>query len=182
MGSDKAFVEFAGSPLVAQPMRALNMAEQLVAIGGDRAALESLGVSYHPDATESAGPAMAIVDGARQLGDAALPTTVVLACDLPLIDAATVTRLVDIRVRTGADLVVALNQGRPQWLASAWRHQSLMTRRAQPSMSIRALLHDLSVCYVVDPSLSVTTLDADNPKDLAALRSNVTPVHEVLSR
>ena len=111
MGSDKAFVDFAGEPLVMSPIRALHTARQVIAIGGNKTALESVGVAHQPDVAEYGGPAVAIVDGARHLGEAASPTTVVLACDLPLIDSATVLAIVDIRLRTGADVAVVVDQG-----------------------------------------------------------------------
>ena len=182
MGSDKAFVDFGGSPLVTRPIAALENARQIYAVGGDQEALEKLGVGFAHDEASSSGPAMALVTGARQLGPSAAATTVALSCDLPLINRMVVDSLVQARHRCGADVAVLLTEGRAQWLVSAWNHQSLVTRTVVSSASIRELLVELSICYVVNRELSTYAIDADRPQDLEVLRAPSKPTQVVASQ
>jgi molybdenum cofactor guanylyltransferase len=92
MGRDKALIEVDGVSLAARAAIALRAAgaTAVVAVGGDLDALKALGLDARPDLYPGEGPLGAILTAF----DAA-PTdlVVVLACDLPLIDAATVDYL-----------------------------------------------------------------------------------------
>ena len=89
MGRDKALIAVDGVPLAVRAATALRDAgaTAVVAIGGDLDALAALGLDARTDLDPGEGPLGAILTAF-----AAAPTdlVVVLACDLPLVDAATV--------------------------------------------------------------------------------------------
>lgn len=118
------------------------------------------------------GPAAAIAAGL-----AALPVltdhdlVVILAADLPAIDAATVRHLcAGVGERNGAVLVDA--GGRRQWLAGVWRHWPLVDavrRRTDWSgRSVRELLGPLEPVELTGHEAA--TADVDTPDDWQRLR------------
>ena len=124
MGTDKAFVEIAGRPmvlLVADALRA-GGCDPVSCQGGDRERLERLGLAVRADPVEAGrggpgrpGPVRAI---AEALTAAATPTVVIAACDLPGLTGEVVAALV--RASTEHDApAVAVADGRRHLLA-AW--------------------------------------------------------------
>lgn len=101
MGSDKALVEVAGRPLVVHVADALWEAgcHPVWCQGGDRPALEALGLTVVDDEMPGAGPVVATLAALRYAGTDVL----VVACDLADITADVVRqvsgRAVDDRVR-----------------------------------------------------------------------------------
>ncbi len=92
MGRDKATLELDGVALATRVANALagGGCTDVEVQGGDVAALAVLGLAVHPDSTPGAGPVVAIADVlARHTG-----ATVVAACDLPDLDAASVEALI----------------------------------------------------------------------------------------
>ena len=95
MGRDKALIAVDGLPLAVRAATVLRDAgaSAVVAVGGDLHALEALGLDARTDLYPGEGPLGAILtafDAART------DLVVVLACDLPSVDAATVSRLLEI--------------------------------------------------------------------------------------
>src|SRR3954449_11384703 len=93
MGRDKALVELDGQALVsigAAAMRAAG-ADHVLVVGGDEAGVRSLGLDWIPDEHPGEGPLGGVISGLRASPH---PLAVVLACDMPRIDAPTVERLV----------------------------------------------------------------------------------------
>jgi molybdopterin-guanine dinucleotide biosynthesis protein A len=89
MGRDKALIAIDGVPLAVRAATALRDAgaNAVVAVGGDLDALEALGLDARTDVYPGEGPLGAILTA---FATASTDLVVVLACDLPLIDAATV--------------------------------------------------------------------------------------------
>lgn len=114
MGTDKAFVVVDGRPMAIAVADALWEAgcQPVECQGGDLAGLASLGLHGFADEYPDGGPADAIrVASARH--DAPI---LVVACDLPDVDAAAVTAVLD----AGSEhdrLAVAVADGRPHLLA-----------------------------------------------------------------
>ena len=123
MGTDKALLEVGGRPLAAVARDALLRAGAVgvLAVGGDADRLRSLGVRPVPDPEPGQGPLGGLVAG---LAAVETPLAVVLACDLPAIDAATVRWVVRALVRSDADVAVPVVDGRRQPLAAAWRAEA----------------------------------------------------------
>lgn len=182
MGTDKALVEVAGRPLVAVAAAALRAAgaDPVLAIGGDPATLRTADHELRPvpDGHPGEGPlgglltafaAAAAVAGDGPAVDREL-VVVVVACDMPALDGATVGALLDaLAADPDADLAAAMADGRPQPLTAAWR-----PRRAGPILAAafaagerapRRLLDRLHVVGVsgLDPE---ALADVDRPEDL----------------
>jgi len=166
MGVDKATVEVRGRPLAAYPRDALRAAGamEVVAVGGDPAALAVLGLTVVPDAHPGQGPLGGIL-AALRWGRA--PLVVVLACDLPAMTPEVVRRLVE-ACEDDVDAVVPVLEGHPQVVAAAWRRRALDAVGAAFERGCRApreLLSRLRIRELADlpPEALV---DLDHPGDL----------------
>ena len=95
MGRDKALIEVDGVPLAVRAATVLRDAgaSAVVAVGGDLDALGALGLDARTDLYPGEGPLGAILTA---FDAASTDLVVVLACDLPSVDAATVLRLLEI--------------------------------------------------------------------------------------
>src|SRR5262245_31245962 len=129
MGSDKAFVEVDGRPLAAIARDALvgAGAAETFAVGGDRERLEAAGFQVVPDEFPGTGPLGAIATG---LSAANFDPVVVLACDLPRVQAATVNELLTALSDAADDAAIPLRDGRREVLVAAYRRRCLPTLRA----------------------------------------------------
>jgi molybdenum cofactor guanylyltransferase len=121
MGTDKAFVELGGVTMVERVARSLDRAgcTPVVLVGGDGALLARTGRRFVPDRWPGEGPAGGVVTAIEALEAAEL--VVVASCDLPLLDGATVTAVLD---ALGADPTLGAavaTTDRPQLSLIAWR-------------------------------------------------------------
>jgi molybdopterin-guanine dinucleotide biosynthesis protein A len=116
MGTDKAFVDIDGRPMVLRVVDALAAAgcEPVVCQGGDTVRLAAIGLEVLPDDSARPGPVQAIATALRRL-DARI---VVSACDLPGLTGGVVSALLDASDRTG-NVTVAVAGGR-RHLVSVW--------------------------------------------------------------
>ena len=82
MGSDKAFAEVGGRPLVARAADTLARAgaDPVAVVGGDAAGLARLGLHRVPDRWPGEGPLGGLITA---LDTSPRPVTVIVACDLP---------------------------------------------------------------------------------------------------
>jgi molybdenum cofactor guanylyltransferase len=119
MGRDKAtLVTFEGQPLVARVARALEAgdAAEIMVIGGDLAALSALGLAARADRHPGEGPLGGILTA---FAEATHPLFVVVACDLPMLDGATVRALVAAVADNEVDAALA-HGTRREPLCGAW--------------------------------------------------------------
>lgn len=93
MGTDKAFVEVGGEPMVHRARRALDGAgaTELLAIGGDQERLRAAGFVTVPDSAPGEGPLGGVVDALEAASESVV---VILACDQPGVDAHVIRQLV----------------------------------------------------------------------------------------
>jgi molybdenum cofactor guanylyltransferase len=131
------------------------------------------GVTVVREDPPGGGPAAAIAAAVPALptgADDAL--VVVLAADLPAIDAGAVRRLCASVTATGAVLVD--DRGRYQWLLGAWRHRALVRAvRRRPDWhgrSVRDLLGPLDPVAVT--GCETATADVDTAEDWDRWRSS----------
>jgi molybdopterin-guanine dinucleotide biosynthesis protein A len=102
LGQDKVELPVHGQSLLARTAGlAAQFCARVVVSGRDPADLD-LDLAWLPDDAPGQGPLGGILTGLTRLGGPLL----VLACDLPLLDAATVARLVEHRKRRPAEAVV----------------------------------------------------------------------------
>lgn len=115
MGRDKATLVVDGAPMVSRVAGRLTEAgcQPVLCVGGDGDALRALGFDVITDRWPGEGPLGGLLSAMHALPDSDL---MVVACDLPDLDAATVTALLEAPL---ADVAVA-NSGRPQPLCARW--------------------------------------------------------------
>ena len=118
MGRDKAMVPVDGVPMAARVAEAVRQAgaEPVLAVGGDQAALEALGLTWVADRHPGDGPLGGILSAFGAIGHHDL--VVVLATDLPDLDAAVVRALVE--GLASHDVAVA-GGARAEPLCGVWR-------------------------------------------------------------
>lgn len=121
MGTDKAFVEVGGRPMVLRVADSLAAAgcAPVVCQGGDAERLAAVGLEVLPDDTVRPGPVRAIATALRRLG----VRVVVAACDLPELGGRDVAALLKVSDRTG-NVAVAVAGGR-RHLVSVWPQSAL---------------------------------------------------------
>jgi molybdopterin-guanine dinucleotide biosynthesis protein A len=122
MGTDKAFIEVGGRALATIARDALRDAgaREVMAIGGDGDAFEPLGLRAVADQWPGEGPLGGVVTA---LAAAAHDVVVVLACDLPAVDALAVTAVLSGLADANADAAVPMVDGVPQVLVAAYRRR-----------------------------------------------------------
>jgi molybdopterin-guanine dinucleotide biosynthesis protein A len=165
MGSDKAVLLVDGVAMAVRVAAALSGGgcDPIICQGGDAVALAALGLAVAPDSRPGDGPVIAIRDAlTREDGD-----LVICACDLPWLDATTVTRLVGAAgADPSADVVVACDADGPH-LAAFWRaraREQLELLVAQGVRSYRAVLGGLRTVRVEVPPAVVANVN--KPEDL----------------
>lgn len=152
MGRDKAFVEVDGTAMVGRVSEALIAAgcHPVVAVGGDQALLTELGLAWIADRWPGEGPLGGIVTALAATG----ADTVVLATDLPFVDAPIVHALVA-AAETHADAdVVIVRSDRDEPLCALWRQRSLAALTASFEGGERAVHRAIA-------GLAVHRVDAD---------------------
>lgn len=164
-GVDKPGLDVGGRTLLDRVLGAVGRAERVVVVGPERPTQRE--VVWTREDPPGGGPAAALGAG---LALVRAPTVVVLAADLPFLDAATVDLLLAAaRGRDGALLVDA--DGRDQVLTSAWARACLRERATGDlaGQPLRALLRGLDPVRLTAPDPRAVQ-DVDTPADLARAR------------
>lgn len=162
MGTDKAFVEVGGRPMVRRVADALVGAgcSPVECQGGDADRLSELGLAVVADTVAGAGPLAAIGQALERH-----PTVVVAACDLPGLDASTVRRLVD-AVRDGATAAVAVADGR-RHLVTCWTAPTRDAVIAAVARGRRSVMATLAGVGAVDVEVAPDVVrNVNRPVDL----------------
>lgn len=131
MGRDKATLSIDGRPMAAIAAAALARAgcQHVVAVGGVPGDLTAIGLTVVPDDESAVGPVRGVLgalDHFAGSGEAApvagVTHVAVLACDLPLLDAARLAPLVEAAAAAGAgiDVVVGTSDGRLEPTVAIW--------------------------------------------------------------
>ena len=165
MGTDKALLAVVGVPLARRVADALTEAgaERVLAVGGDLVGLRAQGLDVVADQHPGEGPLGGILT-AMAATDAEV--VMVLACDLPAVDPATIRTVVE--ALGDADVAAPWADGRHELLHAAYSRRAAGPLRAAFAAGERAPQRAVSGLTVV----SVTGLapgslaDADTPDDL----------------
>jgi molybdopterin-guanine dinucleotide biosynthesis protein A len=170
MGRDKALLAGGDppTPLALRVARALRDGgcPDVTCVGGDEGGLEALGLDAIADDHPGLGPLGGVLTGLRH---ARLELVVVLACDLPWIDGATVRGLIGaLAARPSAAVAVPLVDDRLQVHAAAFRRSARPILAAAFDAGERSLTRALSDLEVVTVEhLDARSLtDVDGPDDL----------------
>jgi molybdopterin-guanine dinucleotide biosynthesis protein A len=138
----------------------------ITCVGGDLDGLRALGLAAAPDDHPGEGPLGGILTGLRL---ASLHLVVVLACDLPAIDGATIRGLLrSLDTEPGADVAVPVVEDRLQVHVAAFRRSArpaLLEAFERGERSVTRAIDGLTVVTVdrLDPG---ALIDVDSPSDL----------------
>lgn len=165
MGTDKAMIQLGDARLVEIAANALSSAgaRDVCVVGGDRAAIEGLGLAYVPDQFPGEGPLGGIITA---LENADADIVAVLACDHVATEGVAVRSIVG--ALGTADVAIPVVDGRRQVLHAAWRRAAaghLRTAFADGERSVRAGIDGLQVVELLDGD-PCWFGDADAPDDL----------------
>lgn len=170
MGTDKAFIEIDGRPMVVGAVAALGQAgaDPVVVVGGDPARLASLGLRRIDDRFPGEGPAQAVAAALAHLASAEI--VVVLSCDLVAPHPGAIRTVVDALVAEPAAVVaVPVADGQRQWLHGAWNRQRGLEQLEAAWCSGKRSVHagvPPQLVVEVHGIESALVVDADTPGDL----------------
>jgi molybdopterin-guanine dinucleotide biosynthesis protein A len=169
-GVDKAAIDIDGSTLLDRALAAVNQADRIVVVGPTRPLSD--GVVATQEQPPGGGPVSAVAAGLvamSEFGDNQPEIVVVLACDMPFVDAGAVERLVDAaRSRRGDGAAFVDADGRRQHLAAAYRTIALRTALDEigdvDGAAMRHVAQRLTMVEIeADPEI---TLDTDTWSDV----------------
>jgi molybdopterin-guanine dinucleotide biosynthesis protein A/rhodanese-related sulfurtransferase len=164
MGRDKSLVEVSGVPMAQRVAHALGArsGRPVYLVGGEAENAVRLGLEFIPDHRAGEGPLV----GVWSVMDRLCCDVVVAACDLPLLDEATVAAF-DTDMAGGADVAVALVGGRRQPSLARWNHRCLGRVAESVEAGERSLLRMLESLEVVEiPCEPGRMVNANRPEDL----------------
>lgn len=177
-GADKPSVEIGGQTLLDAALAACTAARKTVVVGPRRAVGRS--VVWTREEPAGAGPAAALAAGLAARSDpggravADSPYVIVLAADLPFIDAEVIHRLWTTITRSADDpdpagqpdgAVAVDESGRAQWLTACYRRSALLDRIHSfgpdrlAGLSLRRLLAGLRLAEVGIPARAAFDCD-----------------------
>lgn len=169
MGQDKASLLVDGRAMAVRVAEALREAGagEVVAVGGDAAALAALGLVVVPDDEPGQGPFPATLTALRRC---TADVVVVLSCDLVTPDRGAIRSLVAHLLDAPPDLLgaVPVADDEPQWTHAAWRRTALEALEAARRQGVRSLKRaaaDLPLALVAGLPRDAFA-DADEPRDL----------------
>ena len=171
-GVDKAELEVGGATLLGRALAAVRGAADTVVVGPARDV--PAGVTSVQEQPPGGGPVAAIAAALRAQPAQTADIAVVLACDMPFVDATAVERLVvDLVARPDADVVLYVDSdGRRQYLAAAYRRARLSDAIAAAGdphgASMRSIVASLTVAPIA--AHSDLTLDCDTWQDVERTR------------
>lgn len=178
---DKAAVEVHGRSLLEHVVSVARQAgaTQVIVVGPPRRVDARLKVTRVQEEPPGGGPRPAIATGLGAVVQPETTVVVLLAADLPFLDAGSVGYLRSelAAAPPGVPGVVAQGGGRPQWLLSAWRRPVLAAAlgpggEPEGTASLHALFEPLGPVTVPldDNRDGPAWIDCDTPEDLARAR------------
>ena len=175
MGQDKASLIFAGETMLARAVRVMHeVADEVIVVARAEQPMPA-GVRAVHDPVVDLGPLAGIVAG---LSASATDVNVIIACDMPLIRAAVLCRLAELR--GDADICVAVADGHASPLCAVYRKQvgsvgqellDAGERRVMALLDRVATKRvDATALRDIDPDLE-SFISCDTPEAYAALRA-----------
>ena len=168
MGSDKALVLVEGMPMASRVTSALRIAgcDSVGLVGGDEAALSSLGGEFVPDLYPSAGPLGAIVTALRWATDR-VDLVLIASCDMAFLTGHELVPLVDHARSDGDFEVIAARSDRLEPLCAVWRVSALAEIEQLFAGGERAVYRALARLSVLEVEVDPRSLrNINTPADL----------------
>jgi len=177
MGKDKANLELSEQTLLARVVQTVSLVcPEVIVAGGEQSLTDGLGpdVCWVPDPAGAIGPLAGVTAG---LQAASHDACLIVACDMPFLNPALLSHLVD---RLGTfDAVVPISQGISQYLHAAYSRSVTATAQALLRLEARSV-HEVVVrlqvlylseehCSRVDPA-GLSCFNMNTPADLARAR------------
>ncbi len=164
-GGDKTALAVGGTSLLNRVLRAVAGAAQIIVVGQERAT--DAEVRWVRENPPGGGPAAALAAG---LDLVTAPLVVLLAADLPFLDATAGDRIVRHAAPAGAVLVD--DAGKPQWLVGAWPARLLRAAFTgeQAGASLHRGLEPLQPRLLRSDAAPPEWFDIDEPADVTAAR------------
>jgi len=177
MGKDKANLELSEQTLLARVAQTVSLVcPEVIVAGGEQSLTDGLGpdVCWVPDPAGAIGPLAGVTAG---LQAASHDACLIVACDMPFLNPALLSHLVD---RLGTfDAVVPISQGISQYLHAAYSRSVAATAQALLRLEARSV-HEVVVrlqvlylseehCSRVDPA-GLSCFNMNTPADLARAR------------
>jgi molybdenum cofactor guanylyltransferase len=135
MGRDKALLPRHGKPMAAWVARVVAEAAGSATLVGAPERYAALGCTVIPDLFPGEGPLGGIITALRH---SPAEWNLIVACDMPEIDAALLARLLRMAVESGVDTLLPVSaEGRPQPLCAVYRRTSLGPLEAVFSDGVR---------------------------------------------
>jgi molybdopterin-guanine dinucleotide biosynthesis protein A len=160
-GADKTQLVVGGLTMLDRVLAATAAARTVVVVGAERPTRAS--VAWTRESPPGGGPAAAVAAG---LPLVTAKVVVLLAADLPLVTSQLIDDLVCSLASDG--VVVADDDGRPQWLCSAWRTDALRSAGLVAGAALRETLGRLPFTTIA--AAGAAWLDCDTPEDLRRAR------------
>jgi molybdenum cofactor guanylyltransferase len=143
MGREKALLEIGGVPLILRTARLLESVTGSATVVGETAGIRALGLPTVADDWPGEGPLGGIATALRV---SRAPWSLVVACDLPYLTYEWLAYLVSRALGSGADAVIAMNEGGAEPLCAAYRESAEPAIRAAVSLGnlkVRSMLENL---------------------------------------
>ena len=173
MGKDKASLELSEQTLLSRVVETVSLVcPEVIIAGGEQSLTDGLGpdVRWVSDPPGSAGPLAGVTAG---LQVARHDACLIVACDMPFLNPALLSHLVD---RLGTyDAVVPISQGVSQYLHAAYSRSAAATAQALLRLDARSM-HEVIVrlqvlylseehCSRIDPA-GLSCFNMNTPADL----------------
>jgi len=147
MGRDKALLPYRGATLVKYIASVVEQAAGSVALIGDERRYRDLGYPVYADKIPHCGPMGGIYTA---LSVTATDWNLVVACDMPLLSAAVLERLVERAFKSSADCIVGTASGEPEPLCAAY-HRRLLPALEGAIADKRLKMKDLIAEFKFEP-------------------------------
>jgi molybdenum cofactor guanylyltransferase len=170
MGRDKALLPFRGYPLAKWIASAVAQSAGTATLVGPPELYSGVGFPVISDLFPGEGPLGGILTALRHSN---AEWNLIVACDMPEIDAALLTRLLDAARQSEADALLPVTaEGRPQPLCAVYRRTSLAPFEAAFSAGTRKVTAALGRVRCVRLHMEVSQFqNVNTPEDWAAYGS-----------
>lgn len=175
MGTDKALLQFDGTPLIGHVIARLRtVVPKIVIVGGNAGAYRRFGIPVLPDPRPDEGPLAGIKTA---LMNAEAPLVFCCACDMPFLETALVVHLLELAVQ-GVAAVVPRLHGEPEPLCAVYTREALTaieTEIAAGGRRIKNALTGMPTRYVEEDDLRFfdqelrSFVNVNTPEDFARI-------------